>query len=85
MIFTLPETDLPRIQQQMAKGPLTVIAYSQDDKIKLDEGKLGLVNNEILQTTGTVRLKATFPIRRIGFGRASSSMRGCFSTRDRTA
>ena len=24
----------------MAKGPLTVLAYSQDDKIKLDEGKL---------------------------------------------
>ena len=27
------------------------IAYSQDNKIKLDEGTLGLVNNEILQTT----------------------------------
>ena len=35
LIFTLPQTDLPRIQEQMAKGPLTVIAYSQDDKIKL--------------------------------------------------
>ena len=45
----------------MAQGPLKVIAYSQDDKIKLDEGKLGLVNNEILQTTGTIRLKAEFP------------------------
>ena len=44
----------------MAKGPLTVLAYSQDDKTKLDEGKLGLVDNEILQTTGTIRLKAEF-------------------------
>jgi membrane fusion protein, multidrug efflux system len=61
VIFTLPETDLPEIQQQMAKGPLTVLAYSHDDKIKLDEGKLALVNNEILQTTGTVQLKADFP------------------------
>src|SRR6476469_7281506 len=61
MIFTLPETDLPEIQQQMAKGPLTVLAYSHDDKIKLDEGKLALVNNEILQTTGTIQLKADFP------------------------
>jgi membrane fusion protein, multidrug efflux system len=60
VIFTLPETDLPRIQQQMAKGPLTVEAYSQDDTIKLDEGKLTLVDNEILQTTGTIRLKAEF-------------------------
>ena len=61
VIFTLPETELPEIQQQMAKGPLTVLAYSHDDKIKLDEGKLALVNNEILQTTGTIQLKADFP------------------------
>jgi len=60
VIFTLPETDLPLIQQRMAKGPLTVEAYSQDDTVKLDEGKLTLVDNEILQTTGTIRLKAEF-------------------------
>ena len=54
-----------------------MLAYSQDDKIKLDEGKLDLVDNEILQTTGTIQLKANFPNRRIGCGRANSSMRGC--------
>src|ERR1700719_3094930 len=33
VIFTLPETDLPEIQQQQlqTKTPLTVLAYSQDD------------------------------------------------------
>jgi multidrug efflux system membrane fusion protein len=61
LIFTLPELDLPQIQAQMAKGPLTVLAYSQDDKTKLDEGTVLLVNNQIVQTTGTVQLKATFP------------------------
>jgi len=61
LIFTLPESDLPQIQTQMAKGPLTVLAYSQDDKTKLDEGKLLLANNQIVQTTGSVQLKATFP------------------------
>jgi membrane fusion protein, multidrug efflux system len=62
LIFTLPETDLPQIQQQMAnKKPLTVLAYSQDDKIELDQGKVVLINNEILQTTGAVQLKAEFP------------------------
>jgi multidrug efflux system membrane fusion protein len=61
LIFTLPEADLPQIQTQMAKGPLTVLAYSQDDKIKLDEGTLLLANNQIVQSTGTVQLKATFP------------------------
>src|SRR5882724_2234998 len=61
LIFTLPQSELPRIQAQMAKGPLTVIAYSQDDKIKLGEGELLLVNNQIAQATGTIQLKATFP------------------------
>ncbi|MET0444287.1 MAG: efflux RND transporter periplasmic adaptor subunit [Pseudorhodoplanes sp.] len=61
VIFTLPEGDLPQIQQQMAKGPLTVTAYSQDDKYKLDTGILALVDNEILQTTGTIRMRANFP------------------------
>jgi multidrug efflux system membrane fusion protein len=63
LIFTLPETVLPQIQQQQqkTKGPLKVLAYSQDGKIKLDEGELGLVDNEILQTTGSIQLKANFP------------------------
>jgi membrane fusion protein, multidrug efflux system len=62
LIFTLPETDLPRIQQQQenTKAPLTVLAYSQDGKMQLDQGTLGLVNNEILQTTGSIQLKANF-------------------------
>ncbi len=63
LIFTLPETDLPEIQQQQlqTKAPFTVLAYSQDGKIKLDQGTLGLVNNQILQTTGSIQLKANFP------------------------
>jgi membrane fusion protein, multidrug efflux system len=63
LIFTLPETSLPQIQQQQqkTKGPLAVLAYTQDDKTLLDQGVLGLVNNEILQTTGSIQLKANFP------------------------
>jgi membrane fusion protein, multidrug efflux system len=62
LIFTLPETSLPQIQQQQqkTKTPLAVLAYNQDDTIKLDQGQLGLVNNEILQTTGSIQLKANF-------------------------
>jgi multidrug efflux system membrane fusion protein len=61
VIFTLPESELPKIQQQLATGALTVEAFSQDNTIKLDEGKLDFIDNEILQTTGSVRLKAEFP------------------------
>ena len=63
LIFTLPETNLPQIQQQQerTKAPLPVLAYSQDNSIQLDQGVLALVNNEILQTTGSIQLKANFP------------------------
>src|SRR5580698_767595 len=62
LIFTLPETVLPQIQQQQQrdKAPLEALAYTQDDKTLLDRGGLGLVNNEILQTTGSIQLKANF-------------------------
>jgi membrane fusion protein, multidrug efflux system len=60
LIFTLPQTTFPEIQQEMAKGPVKVLAYSQDEKIKLDEGELVLIDNQINQTTGTIRLRATF-------------------------
>ncbi|SEE13439.1 efflux RND transporter periplasmic adaptor subunit [Bradyrhizobium erythrophlei] len=62
LIFTLPETVLPRIQQQQQKtnSPLPVVAYNQDNTIRLGQGALGLVNNEILQTTGSIQLKANF-------------------------
>jgi multidrug efflux system membrane fusion protein len=61
LLFTLPETTLSATQQEMAKGSVKVIAYSQDDKTKLDEGELLLVDNQVIQTTGTIRLRATLP------------------------
>jgi multidrug efflux system membrane fusion protein len=61
LIFSLPQTEFVAIQQQMAKGTLTVLAYSQDDKTQLDQGKLDLIDNQIIQTTGTIRLRASFP------------------------
>jgi multidrug efflux system membrane fusion protein len=61
LIFSLPQEDFVRIQQQMPKGSLTVLAYSQDNSTELDQGKLDLIDNQIVQTTGTIRLRATFP------------------------
>src|ERR1700756_3878320 len=62
LIFTLPEVALPQVQrqQQNSKAPLAVLAYSQDDTTELAQGVLGLVNNQILQTTGSIQLKANF-------------------------
>lgn len=59
--FTLPEQTLNDIQQQMARGELPVLAVARDDTSVLDEGKLAVIDNQIDTTTGTIRLKATFP------------------------
>jgi membrane fusion protein, multidrug efflux system len=60
IVFTLPEDVLPQINLALAAGEVGVAALSRDDRTQLDSGKLALVDNEIDQTTGTVRLKATF-------------------------
>jgi membrane fusion protein, multidrug efflux system len=60
VVFTLPESDLPRIQDAMAKGKLPVAAYTSDDTIKLGTGSLLTPNNTIDTATGTIQLKAIF-------------------------
>jgi membrane fusion protein, multidrug efflux system len=60
LIFTLPEEDLSAINAAMAAGPLAVLASSRDEKEQYGEGVLSLVDNQIDQSTGTIRLKANF-------------------------
>jgi multidrug efflux system membrane fusion protein len=59
--FTLPQKDVPAVQEAMANGTLKTIAYGQDDHTELGQGTLLLVDNTINQSSGTVQLKATFP------------------------
>lgn len=61
VIFTLPEQSLTEIQVQQARGQMTVIALDRDNSTQLDEGQLAVFDNQIDTTTGTIRLKATFP------------------------
>lgn len=60
VIFTLPEDSLPTVAGKMKKGTLPVDAYSRDDQTKLATGTLLTIDNQIDQTTGTGKLKATF-------------------------
>src|SRR5258708_11008577 len=60
VIFTLPEDSLPVVVQRMKQGTLKVDAFSRDDQTKLATGTLLTIDNQIDQTTGTDRLKATF-------------------------
>ena len=59
--FTLPEQNLNEIQTQMRRGELPVLAVDRDNTTVLGEGKLAVIDNQIDTTTGTIRLKATFP------------------------
>jgi multidrug efflux system membrane fusion protein len=61
VFFTLATTDIQQVQDALQKGPLVAAAFSQDDKTKLDTGTLLLVDNQADPTSGTVRLKASFP------------------------
>src|ERR1700747_1950212 len=48
-------------QGSIARGPVEVIAFDQDNRHTLATGTLLLVDNTIDQTTATIRLKAMFP------------------------
>ena len=61
VIFTLPQQYLPEIADAARRGPSVVQAYDQDNLVKLGEGRLELIDNQIDQGTGSVRLKAIFP------------------------
>jgi membrane fusion protein, multidrug efflux system len=59
--FTLPQDNLPSITQAMAKRALDVVVYASDNLTELDRGVLLTPDNTIDITTGTIKLKATFP------------------------
>jgi multidrug efflux system membrane fusion protein len=60
--FSIPEDDLPSLEGAMKADPhLPVAAYDRDLKHKLAEGTLLTTDNQIDQSTGTIKLKAAFP------------------------
>jgi membrane fusion protein, multidrug efflux system len=61
IFFTLPQQQLADVNRARAKGPLQVEAIGADNKTVVDRGVLVVVDNQVDQTTGTVKLKAEFP------------------------
>lgn len=59
VVFTLPEQSLSDIRAAGGQG-LEVLAYDRDNARKLAKGELTVIDNQIDQTTGTIRMKATF-------------------------
>jgi multidrug efflux system membrane fusion protein len=67
VVFTLPQQTLPAVTQAMADqaatGGPTVEALPQngDSGAVLDRGHVAVLDNEVDQNTGTIKLKAIFP------------------------
>ncbi|WP_155931607.1 efflux RND transporter periplasmic adaptor subunit [Methylopila sp. 73B] len=59
-VFTLPQQNIPTVVQAMARGKVAVEAVAGDGT-SLDAGTLDVIDNQVDQTTGTVKLKASFP------------------------
>ncbi len=61
VIFLLPQQRLAEVNRAFARGPLSVEALGDDNRTVIDSGTLTVVDNQIDQATGTVKLKAEFP------------------------
>ncbi|MGB7657146.1 MAG: efflux RND transporter periplasmic adaptor subunit [Pseudolabrys sp.] len=61
VLFNLPQQDLSQVNTAFNKGPLNVEAQRSDNDAVIDRGTLRVVDNQVDQTTGTVKLKAEFP------------------------
>ena len=62
VVFSIPEDDLPRVETAIRATPqLPVEAYDRSLRTMLATGTLLTLDNEIDQSTGTVKLKASFP------------------------
>jgi multidrug efflux system membrane fusion protein len=68
VVFTLPQQVLPAVAAAMAGGTPEVLATDHEEGAGLarpvavlDRGKLAVLDNQVDPTTGTIKLKATFP------------------------
>jgi membrane fusion protein, multidrug efflux system len=60
VLLTLPMQVLDDLRDAMARGPVEVTAFDQNNRRLLSSGKLLLIDNAIDQATATIRLKAMF-------------------------
>ncbi len=61
VVFTLPEDNIQAlIKRKRSNESINITAYDRAGKIKLAEGKLLAIDNQIDPTTGTLKLKAQF-------------------------
>lgn len=65
VIFNLPQQQLAQVNRASASAQVKVEAMEADNATPIDSGHLQVVDNQVDQTTGTVRMKAEFPNARL--------------------
>ncbi len=65
IIFNLPQQQLRLVSEAMAEKPVAIQAFDSDNTTLLDEGSVSVIDNQVDQTTGTVRFKSEFPNARL--------------------
>lgn len=60
VVFTLPDSELPRVKRAMAKGAVAVLADSSDMKDELARGQLLTPDNAVDTSSGTIAARAEF-------------------------
>jgi multidrug efflux system membrane fusion protein len=58
--FTAPQEQFDAIRQAQVRGPVPAEAWTQGERREIATGHLTLIDNQIDQATGTIRLKAEF-------------------------
>jgi membrane fusion protein, multidrug efflux system len=61
VLFNLPQQQFSQVNKAFAKGALQVDAVGTDGRTAVDRGTLQVIDNQMDQTTGTIRMKAEFP------------------------
>jgi multidrug efflux system membrane fusion protein len=61
VVFTLAATAVAQSRLTPGRVSLAVTAHGPDGVTQLDRGKIELVDNQVDPTTGTIKLKASFP------------------------
>jgi multidrug efflux system membrane fusion protein len=59
--FGLPEAQLPSLKHYMAEQTLHVSAHAPNESGPASTGRITFVDNTVDQTTGTIKIKGTFP------------------------
>ncbi len=60
IVFNLPQQQLRALKAAVARGAVQVNALESDNTSVIDQGNVEVIDNQVDQTTGTIKVKASF-------------------------